>query len=124
MAGIYFAWHAAIAASLKLGSSHRGMAVSGGMGFTREHTLGNDTDQLWELSSPGEAAKAAALLAFTSPDTPLSQPRWSSRAPSGAVSGGVGLHLRVLPMSARPNVDIRPTCDAFRLFLLKSGRVR
>ena len=31
--------------------------------------------QLWELSSPSEAAKAAVLLVFSSPDPPLSQPR-------------------------------------------------
>ena len=43
--------------------------------FTCELSFDNDRAQLWELSSPSEAAKGPALLACSSPDPPLSQPR-------------------------------------------------
>jgi hypothetical protein len=39
-------------------------------------------DQMWEPSSPSEAAKAAALPMNLVPDTPLSRPRWGSTAPT------------------------------------------
>ena len=42
------------------------------MGDARE---GAGDDQLWQLMSLGEAAKAAALSAFTLPDPPPSRPR-------------------------------------------------
>ena len=48
-----------------------------------------DEAQVWELSSPSEAAKAAALLAFSAPETPLSQPAKARQLPQGI--GGVGL---------------------------------
>ncbi|XUK67809.1 hypothetical protein ABMA08_15605 [Pseudomonas yamanorum] len=38
---------------------------------------------MWELSSPGEAAKTAAWSIKRLPDTPLSRPRWGSTAPTG-----------------------------------------
>ena len=44
---------------------------------------GGSEDQLWELSSFSEAAKAAALLGEWLPAPPLSQPRQGSTAPTG-----------------------------------------
>ncbi|PIB40835.1 hypothetical protein AOA59_26400 [Pseudomonas sp. 2822-15] len=41
------------------------------------------SNQMWELSSPSEAAKAAAQARYKLPDPPLSQPRWGSTAPTG-----------------------------------------
>jgi len=52
-------------------------------------SIRRDAAQVWELSSPSEAAKAAALLAFSAPETPLSQPAKARQLPQGI--GGVGL---------------------------------
>ena len=38
-------------------------------------TLDNNTAQMWELSSPSEAAMAAAQAKSSAPELPLSQPR-------------------------------------------------
>jgi hypothetical protein len=48
--------------------------LSVGFALQRLANLSRDEDQLWELSSPSEAAKAA-LLAFSLTDTALSLPR-------------------------------------------------
>ncbi|MEA9991575.1 hypothetical protein QN404_22050, partial [Pseudomonas sp. RTS1] len=37
--------------------------------------LDNNTAQMWELSSPSEAAMAAAQAKSSAPEPPLSQPR-------------------------------------------------
>ena len=76
---VQVAWPTAFAASLKLDSYHRGI---GFVGQTSVHksiatstNLTRYEDQLWELSSPSEAAKAAAQALSKLPDSPLSQPR-------------------------------------------------
>jgi len=60
-------------------------------------------DQMWEPSSPGEAAKAAALPMNFVPDTPLSRPRQGSTAPTG--NGSVGLDTG-LPQAALSHTPI------------------
>ncbi len=61
---------------------------SGSCVFGRNH-LGC-ANQMWELSSFSEAAKAAVWSVKWSPDTPLSQPRWGSTAPTG-FGGSLGV---------------------------------
>jgi len=63
-------------------------------------------DQMWEPSSPSEAAKAAVLPMKFVPDTPLSRPRWGSTAPTG--------NRRCRPQY-RPGVNNHnPRCEASR----------
>ncbi|WP_248132121.1 hypothetical protein, partial [Pseudomonas sp. B329] len=49
--------------------------ISFGSTIAPSTTPDNNTAQMWELSSPGEAAMAAAQATFSSPEPPLSQPR-------------------------------------------------
>jgi len=75
----FIAWPTAFAASLKLDSSHRGSAVHVEYRFagpSRQAQCSTTTPlKMWELSSPSEAAMAAAQSTSSSPDPPLSQPR-------------------------------------------------
>jgi len=54
---------------------------SGSCVFDRNHS--GCSNRMWELSSFSEAAKAAAQSIERLPDTPLSQPRRGSTAPTG-----------------------------------------
>ncbi|VVN84804.1 hypothetical protein PS834_01397 [Pseudomonas fluorescens] len=84
--GIFGACVAAIAASLKLDSSHKDWRWVG------DFSLGGD--QGWELSSPGEAAMAVGQATSLVPVLPSSQPRWGSTAPTG-IGAGAGISVWV-----------------------------
>ena len=75
IAGIFFACDSAFAASLKLDNSHRGLRWRRYFNPLWDRNIRSDAAQVWELACPGEAAKAAALLAFSLPETALSQTR-------------------------------------------------